>query len=115
MSFQQVSTATYAVIPPTWRKIDDSHIADLKQTFTQCCHEVNRLTFKIFIATNGNFDEPINIKSLTPETPYSNFFNISKQKKFITDFQVKKRENVIRRDFIILGGIRHYGNLLLFD
>ena len=36
-------------------------------------------------------------------------------KKFITDFQVKKRRNVIRRDFIILGGIRHYGNLLLFD
>ena len=89
MSFQQVSTATYAVIPPTWRKIDDSHIADLKQTFTQCCHEVNRLTVKIFIATNGNFDEPINIKSLTPETPYSNFFNISKQKNSSLIFRSK--------------------------
>ena len=73
MSFQQVSTATYSVIPPTWRKIADSQIADLKQTFTQCCHEIN-------------------IKSLTPETPYSNFFNISKQKNSSLIFRSKNVE-----------------------
>ena len=50
-------TAAYSEITPAWRKLADSQIADLKQTFTQYCHEVNRLTVKIFIATNGKFDE----------------------------------------------------------
>ncbi|MBR0288818.1 MAG: hypothetical protein IJQ82_07550, partial [Selenomonadaceae bacterium] len=51
------STAPYSEIPPSWRKIADFQIANLKQTFTQYCHEVNRLTIKVFIANNGNFDE----------------------------------------------------------
>ncbi len=51
------STVAYSEIPPAWRKITDSQINALKQTFTQYCHEVNRLTVKVFIATNGNFDE----------------------------------------------------------
>ena len=32
-------------------------IDTLKQTFTQYCHAVNRLTFKFFLATDGNLDE----------------------------------------------------------
>ena len=51
------STVAYSEIPPAWRKITDSQINALKQTFTQYCHEVNRLTVKAFISTNGNFDE----------------------------------------------------------
>ena len=50
------STSTYSEIPPKWKKIADSQIDALKQTFTQYCHEVNRLTVKAFISTNGNFD-----------------------------------------------------------
>ena len=38
-------------------KIADSQIADLKQTFTQYCHEVNRLTLRTFLVSSGNFDE----------------------------------------------------------
>lgn len=51
------STSTYSEITPKWKKIADSKINALKQTFTQYCHEVNRLTVKVFISTNGNFDE----------------------------------------------------------
>lgn len=51
------STVAYLEIPPAWRKITDSQINALKQTFTQYCHEVNHLTVKVFIANNGNFDE----------------------------------------------------------
>ena len=51
------STSAYSEIPQEWRKIANSNIADLQQTFTQYCHEVNRLTVKVFISNNGNFDE----------------------------------------------------------
>ena len=51
------STSAYSEIPQEWRNIANSNIADLQQTFTQYCHEVNRLTVKVFISTNGNFDE----------------------------------------------------------
>ena len=51
------STSSYSDIPTAWRKVADSQIDALKQTFTQYCHEVNRLTLKVFIANNGNFDE----------------------------------------------------------
>ena len=51
------STATYSEIPLAWRKIADLQIANLKQTFTDYCHEVNRLTVKVFVAINGNLDE----------------------------------------------------------
>lgn len=51
------STSAYSKIPPEWKKIVDSQIDNLKQTFTQYCHEVHRLTVKVFIATNGNFDK----------------------------------------------------------
>ena len=57
------STSAYSEIPPEWKKIADSNIEDLKQTFVQYCHEVNRLTVKVFISTNGNFDETENLMS----------------------------------------------------
>ena len=51
------STVAYSEVPLKWRKIVDSQLDDLKQTFTQYCHEVNRLTVKVFISTNRNLDE----------------------------------------------------------
>ena len=51
------STKTYSSIPTKWREPVDEKIEQLKQAFTQFCHDVNRTTVKVFIATHGDFDK----------------------------------------------------------
>ena len=51
------STAIYSSIPMKWRAPIDSNIEQLKQTFNQYCHDVNRMTVQVFIATHGDFDK----------------------------------------------------------
>lgn len=46
----------YTDVPITWRKNIDVEIEKLQKIFTQYCHDVNRMTAKVFIATNKNFD-----------------------------------------------------------
>ena len=50
-------TTNYTAIPKFWRKHIDSAIAKLQETFTQYCHDINRATIRVFIATKGNFKQ----------------------------------------------------------
>ena len=50
-------TAKYSVIPATWRQHIDQSIDFWQKTFTGYCHDVNRATVRVFIATRGNFEK----------------------------------------------------------
>ncbi|MBO4779857.1 MAG: hypothetical protein J5497_04380, partial [Selenomonadaceae bacterium] len=50
-------TAPYTDIPKGWRKHIDNSIDFWKKTFTNYCHDVNRATVKVFIATHFNLDK----------------------------------------------------------
>lgn len=55
------STANYSAVPKFWRKHIDDSIDFWKKTFTNYCHDANRATVKVFIATHGNFEKTYNI------------------------------------------------------
>ena len=55
------STELYATIPHIWRSHIDDNITQLQKNFTDYCHEVNRATVRIFIATHGNLDKTVDI------------------------------------------------------
>lgn len=55
------STELYATIPHIWRKHIDDNITQLQKNFTDYCHEVNRATVRIFIATHGDLDKTADI------------------------------------------------------
>lgn len=55
------STDIYSSIPIQWREPVNANIEQLKQTFIQFCHDVNRMIVQIFIATHGDFDKTANI------------------------------------------------------
>ena len=50
-------TANYTGVPKLWRKHIDDSIDFWKKTFTNYCHDVNRATAKVFIATHGNLQK----------------------------------------------------------
>ena len=54
-------TANYAAIPPAWRKRIDLEILKLQRTFTAYCHDVNRASVRVFIATHGDFQQTVKI------------------------------------------------------
>ena len=45
----------YTQIPPYWRKNIDSAIENWQKFFINYCHDVNRATVRVFIATHGDF------------------------------------------------------------
>lgn len=45
----------YTQIPPYWRKKIDSAIDNCQKFFINYCHDVNRATVRVFIATHGDF------------------------------------------------------------
>lgn len=51
------ATKPYAAVPISWRKNIDVEIESLQKLFTKYCHDVNRMTAKVFIATNEDFDK----------------------------------------------------------
>lgn len=55
------STELYATIPKIWRNHIDNNITKLQKNFTDYCHEVNRATVRIFIATQGNLNKTADI------------------------------------------------------
>lgn len=55
------STANYTAVPKDWRKHIDDFINQWQKTFTSYCHEVNRATVRVFIATHGDFNKTANI------------------------------------------------------
>lgn len=50
-------TKPYADIPTAWRKNIDVEIEKLQKLFTKYCHDVNRMTARVFIATNKDFNK----------------------------------------------------------
>ena len=55
------STANYTAVPKDWRKHIDDSINQWQKTFTSYCHDVNRATVRVFIATHGDFNKTTNI------------------------------------------------------
>ena len=53
----ETETANYTAVPKFWRKHIDSFIAQLQETFTRYCHDINRATIRVFLATHGDFDK----------------------------------------------------------
>lgn len=51
----------YTQIPPYWRKKIDSAIENWQKFFINYCHDVNRATVRVFIATHGDFDKTAKI------------------------------------------------------
>ena len=54
-------TAKYSAVPTSWRHHIDQSIDFWQKTFTAYCHDVNRATVRVFIATHGNFDKTLQI------------------------------------------------------
>ena len=50
-------TAKYSAVPTSWRHHIDQSIDFWQKTFTSYCHDVNRATVRVFIATQGNFEK----------------------------------------------------------
>ena len=50
-------TALYTAIPPLWREHVDSSILNWQKTFSDYCHDVNRATVHVFLATHGNYHQ----------------------------------------------------------
>ena len=76
-------TANYTAVPKFWRKHIDSAIAQLQETFTRYCHDINRATIRVFIATHGDLDKTAKI------------MRTSLQKAGVTDVQ-KHISNVLK-------------------
>lgn len=55
------STANYTAVPKAWRKHIDDSINQWQKTFTSYCHDVNRATVRVFIATHGDFNKTVAI------------------------------------------------------
>ena len=50
-------TAKYSAVPTYWRHHIDQSIDHWQKTFTGYCHDVNRATVRVFIATHGNLEK----------------------------------------------------------
>ena len=57
----QDNAKLYTQIPPFWRKNIDKSIDSWQKFFINYCHDVNRATVRVFIATHGNFDKTAKI------------------------------------------------------
>ncbi len=55
------ATKLYTSAPKAWRQKIDAEISKLQVEFTQYCHDINRMTLKVFLATNGNFQKTAEI------------------------------------------------------
>jgi len=51
-------TKKYTDVPKAWRReFIDHDIDDQQKNFTAYCHDLNRAIVRVFIATNGNFEQ----------------------------------------------------------
>ena len=48
-------TALYTAVPPLWREHVDSSILNWQKIFSDYCHDVNRATIRVFLASHGNY------------------------------------------------------------
>ena len=73
-------TTNYTAIPKFWRKHIDNAIAQWQETFTQYCHDINRATIRVFIATKGNFKQTEKIL-----TPFLKNIGIKNVEKYVSN------------------------------
>ena len=50
-------TELYTAVPQLWREHVDSSILNWQKTFFAYCHDVNRATVHVFLATHGNYHQ----------------------------------------------------------
>ena len=50
-------TALYTAVPPLWREYIDSSILNWQKIFSDYCHDVNRATIRVFLASHGNYQQ----------------------------------------------------------
>ena len=50
-------TELYTAIPELWREHIDSSILNWQKIFSTYCHDVNRATVRVFLATHGNYKQ----------------------------------------------------------
>lgn len=55
------STEIYTVVPKLWKKQIDGSIEHWQKTFQRYCHDVNKMTVRIFLANNCDFDKTAKI------------------------------------------------------
>ena len=48
-------TALYTAVPTLWREHVDSSILNWQKIFSDYCHDVNRATIRVFLASHGNY------------------------------------------------------------
>ena len=56
-------TEIYTAVPKLWKKQIDDSIEQWQKTFQRYCHDVNKMTVRIFLATNCDFDKTAKIMS----------------------------------------------------
>lgn len=84
-------TTPYTDIPKLWRKHIDDSIDFWKKTFTHYCHDVNRATVKVFIATHFNLDKTEKImRNHIKKTGAKNIQKHIKNVVLAAHFQLKK-------------------------
>lgn len=54
-------TELYDNIPPTWKKKIDQKILILQAQFSDYCHDLNRATLRVFLASHGDFERTLSI------------------------------------------------------
>ena len=77
----QEETKNYTSVPKGWRKNIDVEIDKLQKLFTKYCHDVNRMTARVYIATNKNVDKTEEImekyiKGMGVAFPYIHVLNV---------------------------------------
>ena len=57
LNLLQAETKHYTDIPELWREHVDSSIDFWQKTFSTYCHDVNRATLRVFLASHGNYKQ----------------------------------------------------------
>lgn len=53
----QKETELYTAVPPLWREHVASSILNWQKIFSTYCHDVNRATIRVFLASHGNYHQ----------------------------------------------------------
>ena len=53
----ETETEKYTAVPTTWREYINSSIDFWQKTFSTYCHDVNRATIRVFLASHGNYQQ----------------------------------------------------------
>ena len=87
----QDNAKLYTQIPPFWRKNIDKSIGSWQKFFINYCHDVNRATVRVFIATHGNFDKTAKI--MEPLLENISIFNSKHYVKRVIESALKQFHN----------------------